>query len=285
MKCPERPSDAFDISPIMKNWPYQSGQVNVRLIQGRNNRPKLQMRMDLGLLQMELNGRPDGKRPHRRGTELEYQLERLQKYIFKQGSEIGFVANTDHCNALREESAMFYHRYLAAFVMELYEIVLRDTGHNLAILDFCNRFGKSEFDRNILEQYRPYIIMMNTRAKALQTAKGGFLQTALGYIRGGLQQISDLIHPEMRKDYMRNSSEVAALRELARQLKHQAGKNPNPRTVLMQQLGDALKAERYEEAAQIRDQLREASPLGPDKQGTDKISATGTKIKRTKTGN
>ena len=35
-----------------------------RKIVGEDGKEKLQVRLDLGLLQMELNGRPDGERPH-----------------------------------------------------------------------------------------------------------------------------------------------------------------------------------------------------------------------------
>ena len=35
----------------------------MRIVPGDDGREKLQMRIDLGLLQMELDGRPDGQRP------------------------------------------------------------------------------------------------------------------------------------------------------------------------------------------------------------------------------
>ena len=37
---------------------------------------------------------------------------------------------------------------------------------NLRVLDMCGEFATDDHDRFILEQYRPYIIMMNTRANA-----------------------------------------------------------------------------------------------------------------------
>ena len=67
---------------------------------------------------------------------------------------------------------MFYHRYLSLFVLEQYDAVIRDTQHNLDVLDLCNRYGKSEYDRMCLEQYRAYILMMNTRGKACDDACG-----------------------------------------------------------------------------------------------------------------
>ena len=53
-----------DITPLLKGWDYEPGAINVRKISGLDGAPKLQMRLDLGLLQMELTGRPDGAKPH-----------------------------------------------------------------------------------------------------------------------------------------------------------------------------------------------------------------------------
>ena len=64
-----RSNAAMDISGVLRGWTFQPGQVNVRLIRGSDGKPKLQLRLDLGLLQMELNGRPDGKKPHKAPTE------------------------------------------------------------------------------------------------------------------------------------------------------------------------------------------------------------------------
>ena len=54
----------YDIGPILSKWKHKPGEVAVRCIAGRDGRPKIQMRLDLGLLQMEQDGRPDGRRPH-----------------------------------------------------------------------------------------------------------------------------------------------------------------------------------------------------------------------------
>jgi len=54
-----------DISPVLKAWEYDSQQdMMVRKIRGIDGKIKIQMRLDLGILQMEQEGRPDGKRPH-----------------------------------------------------------------------------------------------------------------------------------------------------------------------------------------------------------------------------
>src|SRR6266550_1226716 len=53
-----------DLSPMLKGWDFEPGTINVRKIYGLDGQPNVQTRLELGILQMELNGRPDGTRPH-----------------------------------------------------------------------------------------------------------------------------------------------------------------------------------------------------------------------------
>ncbi|MEO0512177.1 MAG: hypothetical protein AAF108_04690 [Planctomycetota bacterium] len=52
-----------DIDPILDTWPHEPGKLNVRMIQTSDGDQRLQIRLDLGLLQMHVDGRPDGTRP------------------------------------------------------------------------------------------------------------------------------------------------------------------------------------------------------------------------------
>ena len=71
----------FDISHLLEHWDYKPGQVVVRKIKGRDGLDKIQLRVDLGLLQMNVEGRPDGKRPFGHPSLLEYYQARLYKYL------------------------------------------------------------------------------------------------------------------------------------------------------------------------------------------------------------
>src|SRR5712692_7204898 len=62
----------FDISHILDQWEYQPGQVVVRRFIGRDGIEKIQLRVDLGLFQMNAHGRPDGKRPFGHPTLFDY---------------------------------------------------------------------------------------------------------------------------------------------------------------------------------------------------------------------
>ncbi len=70
-----------DLSEVLSEWPYEPGKINVRLIQGSDGEPLIQVRLDLGFLQMRSEGRPDGAMPHGFGSVLEYQEARLDQIL------------------------------------------------------------------------------------------------------------------------------------------------------------------------------------------------------------
>src|SRR5208282_2075496 len=78
-----------DITPVLKGWDYEPGTINVRKISGMDGMPKLQMRVDLGLLQMEMSGRPDGARPHGCESLLDFYERELADFKAAQGTDLG----------------------------------------------------------------------------------------------------------------------------------------------------------------------------------------------------
>src|SRR4029077_14158690 len=55
---------SLDLNSLLKDWPHETGSIKVRKIIGLDGNEKLQLRIDLSILQMEMKGRPDGQRPH-----------------------------------------------------------------------------------------------------------------------------------------------------------------------------------------------------------------------------
>jgi hypothetical protein len=205
-----------DITPLLKGWDYESGTISVRKIEGLDGVPKLQMRLELGLFQMELSGRPDGARPHGCESLLEYFEDQLSDHARRNGTELGFQLTADQCTALREEAGLYYHRYLGLYVLEDYDGVVRDTARNLRVLDFCGRFAADEQDRLVLEQYRPYITMMNTRAAASLHFNDKRYAEALAVVNQGIAAIKDFFEHFGQPEAFGQSNEVKVLRQFAR---------------------------------------------------------------------
>ena len=243
-----------DLAPIVQDWAYEPGTINVRRIVGLDGMPKVQMRLELGMLQMEVTGRPDGRRPHGFESLLEFHEHRLTESKQKNGGATsGFVLTPDECSELRDEAAMYYQRYLSMFVLNDFTAVVRDTGRNLRVLDMCSKFSVNEQDRVLLEQYRPYIIMMNTRAEASMMIEQKKLHQALDSVRHGLAQIRDFFDRFNHPEAYERCEEVKVLKRFAREVKRKLPVGQLER--LQRRLKKAVQAEQYEEAAKLRDEI------------------------------
>lgn len=252
-----------DLTDILREWPYESGQINVRLIEGDDGEPKVQMRLDLGLLQMESAGRPDGVRPHGYESLLEFYEADLDEAMYEADAEadeaIGptepdFTLEPDDCRKLREEAVQYYHRYIALLILGQFMGVVRDTTRNLRMIDLCAEFAESEEDRLVLEQFRPYITMMRTRAAASQMIADDEPKAAMFLLDRGLQQLREVFEDQERSEEFEGSHEAQILRGMRDELRK---KLPASQKVeLRQRLEEAIRNENYELAAILRDELK-----------------------------
>ncbi|MDP6637559.1 MAG: UvrB/UvrC motif-containing protein [Phycisphaerae bacterium] len=247
----------LDIGDIMDEWPYRPGQITARRINGSDGVEKIQLRLDLGILQMNSQGRPDGQRPHDCESLLDYYRQELASQVADSGSDEGFTLDERACELLRSEAVLYYHRYLAEFVLEDYSSVARDTERNLVLMDFCAKYAHDASDRYVLEQYRPYVLMMNTRAEAQLLVRDQRPKAALSLIEEGIAKIKEFFerfdHPDMADE----STELVMLRALAGEI--ESGIPKDPVQELRDALDQAISDERYEEAADLRDRIARAT--------------------------
>lgn len=241
---------SYDLRRILAGWDYEPGQITVRKISGDDGAVKIQMRLDLGLLQMEVTGRPDGRRPHGAESLLDYHLAELQKYKERNGTELGFELSPEECQALREEAVQYYHRYLAEFVLEDFDGVERDTARNLELLELCRKCAREESDRLAIEQYRPYLIMMNTRAKVHLSLRQGRFKTGLAQVEAGIASIEEVIAEDGNDEGAEESTELMILRSLRQEIVARMPTDPVEK--LEGELDRAVSEERYEDAAVLR---------------------------------
>jgi len=246
-----------DITPLLKGWDFEPGTINVRKIYGLDGEPKLQMRLELGLLQMEMTGRPDGTRPHGCESLLEYFQTQLEEHTKRNGTELGFHLTAEQCQSLREEAEMYYRRYLSLFVLEDFPGVVRDTDRNLRLIDFCGKFAVEEQDRLVLEQFRPYIVMMKARAAASIEFKDKRFVEALKIVEEALESIREFFTAIGQTEAYGQSNEVRVLKRIARDIRKKMPVDPMQK--LQSQLERAVRNERYEDAARLRDEIRRKS--------------------------
>ena len=121
-------------------------------------------------------------------------------------------------------------------------------------VDICGQYAEDEQDRLVLEQYRPYIIMMNCRAEASIHYNNKDYKPALEVAEKGLDRIRDFFTSFGQEEAFAKSNEVRVLKKFVREIRKKIPMDPLTR--LRQQLDKALKTERYEEAAKLRDQIK-----------------------------
>ncbi len=244
---------SLDLGNFLDDWDYEPNQITVRKVIGDDGVVKIQMRLDLGMLQMEASGRPDGRRPHGCESLLSHHEKGRSEHQERNGTDLGFELSPDECQSLREESVQYYHRYLAKFVLEDFGGVADDTARNLKVLDLCRECAREEPDRLLLEQYRPYLIMMNTRAQAHIALRKGAFKTAMARVKAGLTMIREIMVEADQEEEFEKATEVLILVALHDEI---AARLPaDPIDQLETELQKALQEERYEDASVLRDRM------------------------------
>ncbi|MCA9199829.1 MAG: UvrB/UvrC motif-containing protein [Planctomycetales bacterium] len=244
-----------NIDRLLKEWPYQPDAVSVRMAKGMDGREVIQMRIEMGVLQLETTGRPDGERPGGESTILEFLSELVQID--------GQLAMTpDQCAEVDREFVQFYHRRVCWLALREFANAVRDADHTLALMDFCQQHSPDEAWTVQHEQYRPFVLFHRIQAAALNDLEDDNPETAVEAINQGLDQLRDLFNEfEVDGEFEENELVVRLieLRESLRE-KFEVGKT------LQEQLSDAIAHEEYEEAARIRDQiaLRTPNTSGPN---------------------
>lgn len=249
----------FDISHLLEHWDYQPGQVVVRKFVGKDGQEKIQLRVDLGLLQMNAQGRPDGKRPFGHPTLFDFYLAKLQQH--QQASDTdddSFTLKPEDCARLQMEAFQYHHRYICLLQLEDFAGVLRDTTRNLKVFDFVEEYAEEEDLAWSLQQFRPQVLMIHTRAVATQYLQTEEFAAAIKEIEAGIERLREFYDEHGRHDLMTQSPEISALQHWLQEVNH---KRPlSKREQLERDLREAVKREDYEKAAKVRDALKRLKP-------------------------
>ena len=246
-----------DLTVLLQGWDYNSNEVTVRRILGMDGREKIQMRLDLGVLQMEVSGRPDGKRPFGHESLLEFHEERREEAQIEAddaGTWLDWSLDSEACADLKQEAMQYYYRYLSMFHLSDYDGVIRDTERNIRVFDMIHEFAADEGDRMSLEQFRPYVLMMRARALACIALEEKSYDRAMELIEIGVEEIRDFFFQIGREDLMEGCRELQFLEEWAQRI--ETNRPLTPVDKLRRELQDAVEQEDYERAARLRDELR-----------------------------
>lgn len=235
-----------DIDFILHKWPFKTGVIAARLIKGSDGREVIQMRIEMGLMQMEVTGRPDGEHP----GGVENCLEWLQELARAQGDE--FVLNEDQCLEVEREFMQFYQRRICFLVLRQFSRALADADYSLALMDFVAEFSPDQQWTLAHEQYRPFILFHRIQAAAMLSLEKAGPEAAIETINNGLERLRDVFTKFGADDEQFDQDELVnqlnVIKESLRE-EYSVGKT------LAEQLADAVAAEEYERAARLRDEI------------------------------
>lgn len=243
-------SERHDIDEILKQWPFDPFSVNVRQL-NLTERDVLQMRVDMGLLQLEIEGRPDGKRPHGAKTYYDYLIKKANQ---DQGE---FLLNEDHCVEIDREFVQYYHRRVCWLQLREFDRAVSDADHTLQLMDFCKQHAEDDQWTISHEQYRPFVIYHRTQAAALAAIEADEetgAETAIEQVDKGLDQMRFLFVEYEAEEQFEADELVQRLIDFRENLRERYDIGDT----LAEQLSKAIELEDYESAAALRDQMEKS---------------------------
>ncbi len=245
-----------DISPLLRHWPYDP-KNNIRKIISSKGIEKIQVRIDQGpfqgILQMELDGRPDGRKPHNSAFVLDYFHDRLHHFVEKHGTTDGFSLKRAHCRELFDESRMLYERYVFLLQIRDYDRVIRDTERNMDLFRFVNQYAATEKDRLNLEKWWPYVLRIHAIARVMIATQDDDFMAGIQIIRDVLDKIENLEDVDAEEFLTEKRRSIESLNELLEELDQKRPLTASER--LQKELLEAIDNEEFERAAELRDRI------------------------------
>jgi hypothetical protein len=234
-----------DIDFIVNKWPFQPGVVSVRMVQVSPDRKVMQMRVELGVLQMEIEGRPDGLRP----SGFETYLDFLNSQMVRDGEY--FTLTDEHRAEVDREILQYYHRRICCIALREFNQAIADADHTLALMDFIAAWSNDGDWIVSHEQYRPYVLFHRAQSAALYKISQSDPPGAIEEIDSTLEQIRTVFQKNNAEERYDDDDLVSQLIQLKESLR----KEYNIGRTLTEQLSDAIAEEKYEYAAKLRDEI------------------------------
>jgi len=250
-----------DISDLVSDWPYDANEVRARWIQADDGTRKLQLRLDLGIFQMEPEGRPDGTKPRGAVSLKDYYLDvERHSHDHVLPRELGLEA----CSELQQEVMQYYYRIMAYHALGNLEGVGRDSLHNLDLIDLVSEYAEDDEVAWQFLQLYPYMRMMLARAVTEVCMKGNEFAKAELTVKEALKDLESFFAENFEPENEDGSPvppppELVSMRELLAQVDRRRPRSQAE--TLREELVRAVELENYEKAAFLRDQLKSLKGL------------------------
>ena len=203
-----------DLIQIIAGWEHnpQDFSKNVRQIRGIDGREKIQLRTELGLSQMELEGRPDGKRPAGFPSVLDWVCHRMREHRQRGLPPEVFRLDDADVERLQRESLQYQLRGACLLAMENREKAIRNIEHTIAITRLLSCHAPDEETRTQHRQLVPHLLLERTRVKVVfHVSQGDATEAA--------REIVEQIQREDREGRANASPSLTALQEMAEEVR------------------------------------------------------------------
>jgi hypothetical protein len=247
---------SLDLNELTASWVCPPDSIGARLILGRDGAQLVQLRIDLGLLQMFPDGRPDSQRYHGLPTVLDF----IQHEV-RVGAE---VADADW-NEIQRELHQFNYRRLALQALAepavrsgdreralpLLWRAARDIEHCLSILRLLEEEQGGAGQHVTLI---PRLVFERGRTRARLRWSEGRFDEAVDEAEDGRRALSSVLaRVGFDAEAREQDSGVVYLRELAERLRRDYG----VRQTLRERLNTAIEQEDFESAARLRAEIQQ----------------------------
>ncbi|MHC2066986.1 UvrB/UvrC motif-containing protein [Bremerella sp. T1] len=247
------PSDhSENIDHILNSWNFEPGKLTARITEASDGRDVLQMRIEMGLLQMEISGRPDGEKPYDFDSYLEYLQD---QYLTDPTAQL----TEDDCVEIDREFVQLYHRRICWLALREYDKAVRDADHTLKLMDVCRDHSDDEEWIDSHEHFRPFVMFHRIQAKALIELEKHTPEHAIEQLTEGVEELRAIYEAEGEVDTEDFEADELHVRliELRETLREQFDVGQT----LNEQLADAVANERYEQAAKLRDRIHKREDM------------------------
>ena len=211
----------------------------------------------MGVLQMEVVGRPDGETPHGRPTYLEWITEQTA------GRTEPLVLTDQQRFEIDREFLQFYHRRICCLALRLFDRAVADADHTLALMDFVAANTPSSSGPLSHEQYRPFVWFHRIQAAVMSALERSGPAAAVEELDLGLARLRRVFEAMESTEVFDENELVVQLLELKDSLRKEYRLGPS----LAEQLSEAVANEEYERAARLRDEIARRSPSAAEVSG------------------
>jgi hypothetical protein len=250
----------MDLAIVLDGWSFDEEEEanNIRKIVGVDGRLKLQIRLRDGVIQWELEGRPDGKSPYGCESVLEYCLGLMEEQERREGTAGFLLERQELLEQLEAELLSYDKRRAALFRISDYARSLQDALHGLGIIELVRRYAGEGVALFQFDRHRPRLTADRARSEALLMVQRMQLDRAVQALNDGIQAVEEFLAEYGLEDESGKSRERNMLIDLRRSLRERY-RIPITDDELLQSLKTeqqvAIQQEDFEMAARLRDKI------------------------------